>query len=128
MGKNFKENYKKIANSDWFKKAYEDKSVGDMIQIEDALESFSTIDVDEGTYIVSRKIDNKKKTIVIKIEPYSKNEYDRLIEASKDGSYEDFVNLEANLDDAMTTARVYKNAYENLFYQGYDVEILIKVE
>jgi hypothetical protein len=127
MGKNFKENYKKITNSDWFKKAYEDKSVGDMIQIEDALESFSTIDVDEGTYIVSRRIDSKAKTIVITVEPYAKVEFDRLMDASTfENSDEDFINLDADLDEALTTARVYKRAYEELFYRGYDVEIVVK--
>lgn len=32
---NFREKYENITNSDWFKKAYEDKSVGDIIKIED---------------------------------------------------------------------------------------------
>ena len=127
--KDFKERYENIAKSEWFKKAYEDKSVGDMIPIEDAIESFATIDVDEGSYIVSRKIDSKAKTIVITVEEYSKAQYDRLMDASTfENSDEDFINLDANLDEALTTARVYKRAYEELFYRGYDIEILIKVE
>lgn len=127
MEKNFKESYEKIANSDWFKKAYENKSVGDIIPIEDALESFATVNVDEGTYIVSRRIDSEKKTIVITVEEYSKAQYDRIMDAGRcDSSEEDFINLDDNLDSALTTARVYKRAYEELFYQGYDVEILIK--
>ena len=90
------------------------------------LESFATVDVDAGTYIVSRKIDSEKKTIVISVEEYSKAQYDRIMGESEDGSGEDFVNLDANLEEALTTARVYKRAYEELFYQGYEVEILIK--
>lgn len=129
MGKNFKESYKKISNSDWFKKAYEGKSVGDIIPIDEALESFATVNIDEGTYIVSRKIDSEKKTIVISVEKYSKAQYDRLMDASTfENSDEDFINLDADLDEALTTARVYKRAYEELFYQGYDVEILVKSE
>lgn len=127
MGKNFKERYEAIANSDCFKEAYEDKSVGDIIPIDDALESSATVNVDEETCIVSRRIDSKAKTIVITVEPYSKAQYDRIMEASTyDDSGEDFINLDANIDSALTTARVYKRAYEELFYQGYDVEIKVK--
>lgn len=127
MEKNFKEQYERISQSEWFKKAYGNKSVGDIIPIEDALESFATIDVDADTYIVSRRIDSKNKSIVITVEPYSKAQYDRLINAGTfDGSDEDFINLDANLEEALTTARVYKRAYEKLFYTGYDIEISIK--
>lgn len=95
--------------------------------LDDALESLGTVNVDDGTYIVSRKIDSEKKTIVISVEQYSKAQYDRIMEASSyDDSGEDFINLDANLDEALTTARVFKRAYEELFYPGYEVEILIK--
>lgn len=95
--------------------------------LDDALESLGTINVDEGTYIVSRRIDSEKKTIVITVEQYSKAQYDRLMDASTfENSDEDFINLDANLDEALTTARVYKRAYEELFYKGYDVEIKLR--
>lgn len=95
--------------------------------LNDALESLGTVNLDDGTYIVSRKIDSEKKTIVITVEQYSKAQYDRLTDASTfENSDEDFINLDANLDEALTTARVYKRAYEELFYKGYEVEILVK--
>ena len=35
MKKNFRELYKKLVQSKWFKKTYEDKSVGEIIKMEE---------------------------------------------------------------------------------------------
>lgn len=106
-----------------------DESFNELVNaLDDYLEPrMGMVNIDEGSYIVSRRIDSKAKTIVITVEPYTKSEFDRLTDASTfENSDEDLLNLDSNLKRAMTTARVYKRAYEELFYQGYEVEILIK--
>ena len=35
MKKNFKESYKKLVQSTWFKRIYENKSVGEIIEVEE---------------------------------------------------------------------------------------------
>ena len=41
--KDYRERYKRIAESEWFKKAYHNKSIGEIIPIEDEIKAFGNM-------------------------------------------------------------------------------------
>lgn len=73
--------------------------------------------------IVYRTIDDASRRIRIVVTDYTE---ELNAELEKDEIGVNLLGIEENFEDALTTARVYKRAYEELFYQGYEVEISIK--
>ncbi len=74
--------------------------------------------------IVYRTIDSESKQIKIVVTNYSQELHAELEKDEIVGT--NLLEVEDSFEDAMTTARVYSRAYRELFYQNYDISIVVK--